>query len=923
MPSASSTFAPGQRWLSETQPELGLALIVKADSTSVQALFPASGELFNFAVRSAPLRRVAFDVGDVVKDEAGVNFTVAESREQDGYLIYIDADGNELPESGLSDTLSFQKPESRLLSGLVDAPHIWRLRQVSLRQTFASRSREIRGLTGARISLIPHQLYIAHEVAGRFAPRVLLADEVGLGKTIEACLILHRLYLSGRARRIMILVPDALVNQWFVELFRRFSLTFSIYDEERAKAIESPGDEGGSDNPFFDDQLILCATSWLAKDEKRAAQAADGKWDLLIVDEAHHLEWTPQEPSPAYRAVAAIARQTAGLLLLTATPEQLGREGHFARLQLLDPDRFSDLEGFIEESGKFREVSQLADRLRSGAPLSADDLTLLDRMLGEGTSTKVAFESSQERRDELTDHLVDLHGTGRVMFRNRRTVLEGFPERLPHLHGLENPDSQASEEVKILWAADVIKGAPNEKYLLICHSAEMAIRIDEALTARLSTSATALFHEGLSLLQRDRNAAWFADQDGATILVCSEIGSEGRNFQFAHHLILFDLPPDPALLEQRIGRLDRIGQSSDIHIHVPYVIGTTEEFWALWYHQGIDAFSKPIHGTREIMSRFGDEIATLCKSGANWEAALPELLDRTKKAKAEIDEELESGRDHLLEISSHRPVEGEELQVQIEELDEDWQLQKYFLRLLDHFGVTVEELGESVYLLTPENLFDAEAFPGLPESGISITFDRDVALTREELCFITWDHPMVTAAMESLLASERGNAAFSRMEKAPEQALLLEVVYVVECIAPPRLHVERFLPPTPVVALVDHTGKDRSKDFGGDPLNRAVAGEAGWLRKNTKNLRAVVPDMMKVAGERGESFASKVRSEAMEAMEKQLGAEIERLDQLAKLGHPIRKDEQKLATNELDALKKAIEQARVRCDSVRLIMATP
>jgi len=932
MPAAPSSFSAGQRWLSETQPELGLALILKADATTVQAHFPASGESFTFATRTAPLRRVAFEPGDNIRDEAGANFLVSGTREEEGCIIYLSESGGELHESALSDTISFQKPEARLMAGLVDPPHLWRLRQNALRHQHANREREIRGLIGGRVSLIPHQLYIAHEVSGRFAPRVLLADEVGLGKTIEACLILHRLHLSGRAQRILILVPDALVHQWFVELYRRFAMTFSIYDEERARSIEAEMDDDAVDkalNPFFDDQLVLCPTSWVASNSKRAEQIASAEWDLAIVDEAHHLEWTPEQPSPAYRTVAEIARNTPGLLLLTATPEQLGREGHFARLQLLDPDRFSDLEEFITESEHFGEISQLADQLRSGETLKADSLKLLDQLLGEGTSADAAFETKdQEFRDVLVDRLVDLHGTGRVMFRNRRTVLEGFPTRLPHLHALDNPDEQAATEVKLRWVSKVIKSAPGEKHLLICHSKETAIEIEESLAAILSTSATAVFHEDLSLLQRDRNAAWFADEDGASVLICSEIGSEGRNFQFAHHLVLFDLPADPGLLEQRIGRLDRIGQESDIHIHVPYLIGTTEELWAMWYHKGLNAFAKTLHGSREVLRRFGDELAAMEKAASigtsDWEVGLPDLIDRTKAAKIEIDADLESGRDHLLEISSHRPKEGEELTVAIEELDEDWQLQKYFLRLLDHFGVTVEDLGESEFLLKPENLFDASVFPGLPDQGISITFDREIALHREELTFLTWDHPMVTSAMESLLASERGNCAFSRMDSAPEQALLMELVVVVECVAPKRIHAERFLPPTPLVALVDHHGKDRSKDFAGaELLQRAKEGELGWLRKNGKNLRAVVPGMMEAATARGEKFAEKVRTEALAVMEERMDAEIARLEQLRGLGHPIRDAELKLARSEREALTKALTNARLRTDSVRLILATP
>ena len=245
-------FAPGQRWISEMQPELGLGLIIAAGTQRVQVIFPASEQTLTYAARSAPLRRVEFSAGDTVRNQADEAMLVADVREDAGRLIYIDAEGKELPESELSDKISFQKPEARLLAGHVDDPRTWKLRQAARRYKHEARSRKVRGLVGGRISLIPHQLYIANEVASRFAPRVLLADEVGLGKTIEACLILHRLNQSGRANRILILVPDALINQWFIELYRRFQMSFAIFDEERALAIESGEDSG---NPFFDDQL--------------------------------------------------------------------------------------------------------------------------------------------------------------------------------------------------------------------------------------------------------------------------------------------------------------------------------------------------------------------------------------------------------------------------------------------------------------------------------------------------------------------------------------------------------------------------------------------------------------------------------------------------------------------------------------------
>ena len=147
--------------------------------------------------------------------------------------------------------------------------------------------------------MIEHQLYLAQEVTNRLQPRVLLADEVGLGKTIEACLILHRLHLTGRAERALIILPESLMHQWFIELLRRFNLVASLFDEERCQAIEGSDPDA---NPFLDSQIVCISLDYLITSPDRYAQVLDAEWDLLIVDEAHHLEWTPELASTAYRS---------------------------------------------------------------------------------------------------------------------------------------------------------------------------------------------------------------------------------------------------------------------------------------------------------------------------------------------------------------------------------------------------------------------------------------------------------------------------------------------------------------------------------------------------------------------------------------------------------------------------------------------
>ena len=291
-----NTFQNGQRWISESEPELGLGLVRRVTARTVTIAFGASEETREYALDNAPLRRVRFRVGDALQSRAGNKLVVQSITERHGLVVYH-GEGVALSETELSDALSFNKPEERLLAGQLDAPEVFDLRVAALEQQHRRRLSPVRGFVGGRIDLIPHQLFIASEVAGRLVPRVLLADEVGLGKTIEACLILHRLILTGRAQRVLILVPDSLVHQWFVELLRRFNLWFHIFDEDRCEALEATDPEV---NPFLDDQLVLASIRLFTGNERRVQQALAAGWDLLVVDEAHHLGWSPEQVSPEY-----------------------------------------------------------------------------------------------------------------------------------------------------------------------------------------------------------------------------------------------------------------------------------------------------------------------------------------------------------------------------------------------------------------------------------------------------------------------------------------------------------------------------------------------------------------------------------------------------------------------------------------------
>ena len=908
----TSSPAPGQRWISQSEPELGLGLVTALEGNFIELHFPAVGETRRYARHSAPLHRASFRAGDKITLQDGAKLQIDSVTEADGALIYH-CGSKAVPEADLAHTITLGGPQERLLAANIDELTAFALRAEAVEWRCRMQASPVRGFIGGRVDPIPHQMSIAADVTARLLPRVLLADEVGLGKTIEAGLILHRLHLTGRASRILVLVPDALPHQWFIELLRRFHLMFSLFDEERCAAIEV-GDPQG--NPFLDSQLVLCPLSLLTGSSKRALQAADGAWDLLIVDEAHHLEWTVESPGTAYQVVEAIAQRVPGVLLLTATPQQLGAEGHFARLRLLDPDRYCDLDAFLAESDRYEQVARVVDRVLDGG-----EMTAADRKLFASHSPRVQkhaaelHDGDESARQRLVNDLLDEFGTGRVMFRNTRAVIQGFPPRKCETRLLQVEAESTPEDALIRWLAAKLRELGEAKVLLICRTRKLAEDIHERLLREINVHAV-LFHEGLNLMQRDRHAAAFADPEGARLLICSEIGSEGRNFQFAQHLVLFDLPRDPDLLEQRIGRLDRIGQKGVIHIHVPFVEGTEGEVLARWYHEGLDAFEHSLQGATQLLQSFAAAVEALC---ARFNAGkLDKLIQRTAKLRQEVRKKLERGHNRLLELNSCKPRLAAKIIERIREIDIDRDFERFFIRLLDHLGMHVEEMTEGTWFIRPDNLV-TDALPSLPAEGLTITFDRARALSRDHEAFLTWDHPLVTGALDVLLGSHGGNAGFAFWKASGGEGLVLQTTFIAECIAPPALHAARFMPAMPIRIAIDHQGRDLTGD---DAFTRAKlsAGDPKRTVENDTVRHKLLPGMLSKAEGLAEVQLKQFKKRGLASMRKHLDEEIARLEDLQSRNPHIRPEEITALTDQRDALTAAIESTTLRLDAVRLVL---
>ncbi|MCH4812275.1 RNA polymerase-associated protein RapA [Vreelandella neptunia] len=974
-----SDFSPGQRWISDGEAELGLGTVLNCDARSVTILFSASQETRTYNTRQAPLTRVMFGSGDRVLSADGWQMVVDDSKESDGLITYIgeDSEGNlrELPEAKLADTMQFDQARDRLLTGQVDRNDWFDLRFRTLHHYQRIEQHSALGFSGPRIDLIPHQLYIANEVANRHAPRVLLADEVGLGKTIEAGLILHRLLLNGRVERALILVPDSLTHQWLVELLRRFSLNVSLLDETQSQAH-------GSENPFESAQLVLASQGWLFANPQRQEQALASQFDLLIVDEAHHLDWSEEGSGPGYRCVEQLSTVIPGLLLLTATPEQMGIKSHFARLRLLDGERYHDLERFKAEESHYTDVARAIDALEAlpGNPDASAHVSAVadDRDSQALLATLCNEEASKEQQDnaraQLSEALLDRHGTGRVMFRNSRRHVGGFPERrlnlvplaLPSAYrrvvrrlerdddyldellietGMDHPDvliypDAAYREMsndplngedwwhidpRVNWLLEKLSddgenGFANEKVLVIAHHRETAEGLAEGLRV-LGGYHAPVFHEDLSLIERDRAAAAFADEDeGVQVLVCSEIGSEGRNFQFCRHLVMFDMPQHPDQLEQRIGRLDRIGQLHAIELHIPTFEGSPGERLLRWYHEGMDAFSAP-HGVgNDLFDAFGDALADALLD----DEALEEIIAETRTLFSAKLAEHDAGRNRLLELNACRPARAQKVIDAVRELDDDVALPRYLERALDIFGVESQEIGKGLMHLQPsQHMLDG--LPGLVkgEEGFTATYSRAQALARDDVQRLSWEHPLLREMMGRVLDGTMGNSALAllRHDAIPSGRLMAELVFRTHCPAPKKLHLNRFLPPTAVRLLLDESGANLTSKI-------SFTGLGKNLQKVNKSLaRDLIKsrhDQLRELLTQGEGEAERqlpsIVENAEARMRAQLDAEIARLTALAEHNPAVRGAEIDALKNERQALSEAIENTRLRLDSVRVII---
>ena len=740
-------------------------------------------------------------------------------------------------------------------------PYGLRLQSLYLRHAY--RFDPLTGLSSARIEPQLHQVFVAHRVTQKLQPRMILADEVGLGKTIEAGLIIKELRARELLGRVLIIVPASLQLQWQSELKSKFNEDFEILD---GAALQYLG--RGKANPWMARENVICSLPF-ASSPKRAEQIIEAEWDLVIFDEAHRVRRSLQgatktKTTQAYRLADELKELVNGLLLLTATPMQVHPFELYSLIELVEPGLFSTFRAYDTRRGFLPQLNALMKDLKGWNALSDSERAsavraqakLLDE-LGIPAAGAVAMLADDQEREQLMDVLIDKHPLAGALVRNRKAEVGGFTpreaRRVPveleddelalyqdvtgylregynqaraernlalgfvmvtyqkmlasssyavrqsfrrriaklrvqlkdaaaatakppsenHLEELRDAEETTialteleyaavdpggllleikqledlverlghvrdSKALKLLTALDgIFGGRPQEKVVVFTQF----IETQEFLAAILRRNGytVSMFNGRMSLDEKEESVRSFKAQD--QILISTEAGGEGRNFQFCHLMVNYDLPWNPMRVEQRIGRLDRIGQKLPVRIYNLFCEDTVEERVLEVLERRIGLFQESVGSLDPILGEVERDIERLVLSDVaafdaefwHYEAALERRVREARERERTL-------ADFVLDRASLRHDLAIELLEQ-SPLARWLDLERFAARCLPYFGGTLKDHyeGGQVVSLSPRLMTRMQQ----RQSTIRGTFDPAVARDREEFPFFAFGHWLV------------------------------------------------------------------------------------------------------------------------------------------------------------------------------------
>jgi ATP-dependent helicase HepA len=806
---AEMEWLPGQKVRSQLEPDLGAGTVSQVQGRQwVEVTFARAQVARRYSCKNPPLIPLKFSQGELIKLSSGTTHRVLAIKQHLGLMCYKIDDTRWIVENEIEDTAQAQGAEVKLFRGEWSRYKAFRLRLRLLKATFDTHDPSVMGMRSARVDLHPHQLYLASSLASRWTPRAILADEVGLGKTIEAALILSALRARGFAERCLITCPESLQFQWLSELYRRFAINASLLlNEDLEEATEER-------NLFEESSVLVVSHEVLQKIYNTHPKWFNHtEWDLCIVDEAHRFTrplsdlQNPDDQLLEKNIIEVVCDKSRGALLLTASPMHRGVFGLYQLLRSLDSLKYNDFRMFQDEMTRSKRLAPVAQKLYSET-YSPTEIAQIKRAFTQDADILSSIEKLEKNKDpdEILRKLSDRHFLGRYFFQNRRERLLGFPKRqiqidslipLPEtkkallqaaseihdnsfekLHELatssvpgtpSSPSKFLGFKEKIEWLmAHLKKLNPKVKALILTAQDEDARQIHKILVEKLH-ARIGIFHSQMNMIERDKQAAWFSDESGAQFMVASEIGGEGRNFQMASHLFMMDLPSNPETIEQRIGRLDRLGQRFPIHIHIAALKNFPEDVYLNWCDLGVSMLRAPAAGIMAIFEKVRPQIEESylevisnlkSKTQIPHPRTLQPLLKATHHEHAKWIDEVRNSSNVLIDLNSFREVEGRRIKTILESQTTQNTVLGLTQELMNHFGIEHEELDRADVLRLQANAqMFIEEYPELPlDQDVVVSTRRTLCLEREDFRFLSPDHPIFTEGMDLFLRSHQGQA---------------------------------------------------------------------------------------------------------------------------------------------------------------------
>ena len=788
-----------------------------------------------------------------------------------------------------------EDPKSRIVEGRVGSARQFALAVTARRYELENLTNDLVSLGEARVDIKPHQVSVVHRVISEYPHRFLLCDEVGLGKTIEAAMILKELRARGSANRTLVIAPPNLLRQWQFELKSKFNETFAIINSDTVRYLRSTQSYEG--NPFDAFDSVIVSSAWVAGDQWTKL-ATESPWDMVIVDEAHHARvrgrGQSRKENRLYKTVRALASPEAfskrAALFLTATPMQLDSGELYSLIEILDPALFPTEERFDTHRLAVPGLSRLVhDLTMYGFPLPdmPPDETVA-RVSGWLQITEddalARLEGGEDSIVELCDDLSSQHLLSQVLIRNRKKIVGGFmprqahrwqvaptPEELRALDAVEAyvregyakqartkdvalgfvmvifqklmassiralrtsldrrrvrlergsgttavrratqatiteleerldddeltndvldkivmADAQEAAELKLLvemldavptdskgdtlvaQLKDLQRHDPIPKVLLFTEFRET----QEYLKERLEPVGwdVFLFHGQLKPEAKDAAVERFRASKKPAILLSTEAGGEGRNFQFCHLLVNYDLPWNPMRVEQRIGRVDRIGQQHTVQVFNLWVKGTIEERVLDVLEHRINIFEETIGGLDPILGDAERNLAHILRlGGEERDRALThfeEQLERRMKAARAAEEKL---RDFIMETKSYSSAIATMLAGRDSPISPADQ-ELFVTRLLADVNTYLEPQGDGTYQITFHEPFLSD-FPQHTKDSRrrTVAFRPDVKPDSEVVEYLALGHPIVDDLIRRVTdTSYIGSAAAFEIEATDE-----------------------------------------------------------------------------------------------------------------------------------------------------------